>query len=107
MKGYAYLDKYGIMHASSWKEDVPERTEARKASAMETAKKYAKFNGKISETNLADGSGYTNENDFDTMIYHVEKEFWYGKGSARQNKLTEDQFKVKFPMTYALYQTLI
>ena len=42
MKGYAYLDKYGIMHASSYKEDDPARTEARKASAMETAKNYAK-----------------------------------------------------------------
>lgn len=107
MKGYAYLDKYGIMHASSYKEDDPARTEARKASAMETAKKYAKYNGKIAETNLADGSGYTNENDFDVMIYAAEKEFWYGKGSARQNKLTEEQFAAKFPLSYALYQKLI
>ena len=107
MNGYAYLDKYGIMHASAYKEDDPARTEARKASAMETAKKYAKYNGKIAETNLADGSGYTNENDFDVMIYAAEKEFWYGKGSARQNKLTEDQFKAKVPLSYALYQKLI
>ena len=107
MKGYAYLDKYGIMHASSYKEDDPARTEARKASAMETAKKYAKYNGKIAETNLADGSGYTNENDFDVMIYAAEKEFWYGKGSARQNKLTEEQFAEKFSRTYALYKELI
>ncbi len=107
MKGYAYLDKYGIMHASSYKEDDPARTEARKASAMETAKKYAKYNGKIAETNLADGSGYTNENDFDVMIYAAEKEFWYGKGSARQNKLTEEQFAAKFPLSYALYKELI
>ena len=92
MKGYAYLDKYGIMHASEY---------------QDTAKKYAKYNGKVVETNLCDGSGYTDENDYNTMIYAVEKEFFYGKSRAREHKLSEDQFAAKFPQTYALYKELI
>ena len=92
MKGYAYLDKYGIMHASEY---------------QDTAKKYAKYNGKVVETELCDGSGYTDENDYNTMIYAAEKEFFYGKSKAREHKLSEDQFAVKFPQTYALYKELI
>ena len=92
MKGYAYLDKYGIMHASEY---------------QDTAKKYAKYNGKVVETNLCDGSGYTDEDGFNTMIYAAEKEFFYGKSKAREHKLSEDQFAAKFPQTYALYKELI
>ena len=107
MNGYAYLDKYGIMHATYYREDDPTRTEARKASAKETARKYAKYNGKIVETNLADGGGYTDENGSSVMIYAKEKEFYYGSKSAMENKISEDQFKAKFPLSYALYQKLI
>lgn len=92
MKGYAYLDKYGIMHASEH---------------QDTAKKYAKYNGKVVETNLCDGTGYTDENDYNTMIYAAEKEFFCGKSKAREHKLSEDQFATKFPQTYALYKELI
>ena len=92
MKGYAYLDKYGIMHASEY---------------PDTAKKYAKYNGKVVETNLCDGTGYTDENDYNTMIYAAEKEFFYGKSRTREHKLSEDRFAAKFPRTYALYKELI
>ena len=92
MKGYAYLDKYGIMHASEY---------------QDTAKKYAKYNGKVVETNLCDGTGYTDENDYNTMIYAAEKEFFFFFCRAREHKLSEDQFAAKFPQTYALYKELI
>lgn len=78
MKGYAYLDKYGIMHASEY---------------QDTAKKYAKYNGKVVETNLCDGTGYTDENDYNTMIYAAEKEFF----TARVRPVSISFQKISLP----------
>lgn len=90
MKGYAYLDKYGILHA---------------VSSADVAKDYAR-GGKYIETENCDGKGYLDENGYNVMVYADEKKFSYGKSNGKEYQVQEDEFAEKFPVTYALYKEL-
>lgn len=91
MKGYAYLDKYGILHCNSSKD---------------TAIKSAK-NGKIIPTDLCDDGGYLDENGMNVFINTYEKTFSHGKNSNKDRELSETEFARRYPKTYALYRKLI
>lgn len=93
MSGFAYLDKYGILHV---------------AGSKETAEKYAVKSGVVA-TDLSHESGYIDENG---MNVYVEvgtsgTEFWHGKNKNKEHQLTEADFAKKYPGTYALYKKLI
>lgn len=91
MNGFAYLDKYGIMHA---------------ASSKETALKYSK-NGKVVSTDLCDDGGYLDENGMNVFINASDKTFSHGKGSNKDHELSETEFARRYPKTYAIYRQLI
>lgn len=91
MNGFAYLDKYGIMHAVSSKED---------------ALRYSK-NGKVVPTALCGGDGYLDENGMNVFINASDKMFSHGKNSNKDHELSETEFARKYPKTYALYRQLI
>lgn len=91
MNGYAYLDKYGILHAVSSKED---------------ALSYSK-NGKTASTDLCGGDGYLDENGMNVYINASEKTFSHGKNSNKDHELSETEFARKYPKTYAIYKQLI
>lgn len=91
-KGYAYLDKYGIMQVNS---------EA-------TAKESAKYNGKIVETTLPYGNRSASCFDaLDTQneslqIDWTDKTFKVGK-----KDIGEAEFKRRYADVYALLMKLI
>ena len=91
MNGFAYLDKYGIMHA---------------VTSKETALKSSK-NSKIVPTDLCDGEGYLDENGMNVFINASEKTFSHGRNKNREEKLSETEFARRYPKTYALYRKLI
>ncbi|MCI8285439.1 MAG: hypothetical protein HFE90_09305 [Firmicutes bacterium] len=91
MNGFAYLDKYGILHA---------------VASKETALKSSK-NGKVVSTDLCDGSGYMDENGMSVFINASEKTFSHGKNKNKDEKLSETEFARKYPKTYAVYRKLI
>ena len=91
MNGFAYLDKYGLLHCNSSKE-----------KALECSK-----NGKVAATDLADGGGYLDENGMNVFIDATNKEFWHGKNSNKDEKLSETEFARRYPKTYAVYRKLI
>lgn len=91
MNGFAYLDKYGIMHAVSSKED---------------ALRYSK-NGKTVFTDLCGGDGYLDENEMNVFINTSDKAFFHGKNSNKDHELSETEFARKYPKTYAIYKQLI
>lgn len=91
MKGYAYLDKYGILHCNSSKD-----------TAIESAK-----NGKIIPTDLCDGGGYLDENGMNVFIDAAKTEFWHGKNKNKEEKLSETEFARRYPKTYAVYRRLV
>ena len=90
MKGYAYLDSVGILHA---------------VSSADVAKNYAR-DGKYIETENCDGTGYLDENGYNVMVYADDKKFSYGKSNGKEYTLNEDDFAKKFPITYTLYKEL-
>ena len=91
-KGYAYLDKYGIMQVNS---------EA-------TAKENAKYNGKIVETTLPHGNRSISLFDaLDTKndalkVDWTDKSFKVGK-----QEIGEAEFKRRYADVYALLMKLI
>lgn len=88
---FAYLDEGGIIHV---------------AKEKETAKEYAKLNGKIIETDLGDGYGMLMENDVRLYVYAKEDKFYEG-GNANNGKLMDvDTFKKQYPGSYDLYRRL-
>lgn len=91
MKGYAYLDSVGILHA---------------VTTEKVALEYAR-NKKIVETEYCGGTGYMKENEYNIIIYSDEKKFCYGKGSAKENVIKEEEFAKMFPNTYEVYKKLI
>lgn len=92
MNGYAYLDKYGILHVLADKD---------------IASKYSK-NGKIVHTDLADEGGYINENGMNVYIEVKDTgvEFWHGKNRNKEENLTEPNFAGRYPRTYQIYKQL-
>lgn len=90
MKGYAYLDSVGILHA---------------VVSPDVAGKYAR-GGKYIETENCDGAGYLDENGYNVMVYADEKKFSYGKRNGKEYQVQEDEFAKKFPVTYTLYKEL-
>lgn len=91
MNGYAYLDKYGILHAVSSKED---------------ALRYSK-NGKTVFTDLCGGDGYLDENGMNVFINASDKAFFHGKSRNQEDKLSETEFAKRYPKTYDTYKQLI
>lgn len=90
-KGYAYLDKYGILHCTKSKDSA----------------EYAAYKGKYIPTNLADGTGYPKENGDRIVIYAAEPSFYVGGNAAGGFKMEEEDFAEEYPQTYALYKELI
>lgn len=60
---FAYLDKYGILHAHP---------------VEETAKKYAGWNGKVAKTDLAEDGGYIKLHGETVFAYADEKKVLIG-----------------------------
>lgn len=93
MSGFAYLDKYGILHA---------------AADKETALKYSK-NGKVIHTDLLDEGGYINDNGMNVYIEVKDTgtEFWHGKSRNKEENLTEASFAGRYPRVYQIYKQLV
>ena len=91
MNGFMYLDKYGIMHCTK---------------NEETAKDYAR-NGKYVPCELADSTGYPEENGKRIVIYADDKEFYVGGNADGGVKFEEKDFAEKYPKTYEVYKELI
>lgn len=92
MNGFAYLDKYGILHTTTRKEQ---------------AEKYA-VKLPIIPTDIASGDGFIDENGMNVYIEITDKgtEFWHGNSRNKEEQLTEAEFSSKYPKTYQLYKQL-
>lgn len=86
-----YLDKGGIMHC------VEEEN---------TAKEFSR-NGKYVACDLADGTGYPEENGTRLVVYADDKEFYVGGNAKGGQKNEEKDFAKRYPKTYEVYKELI